>query len=135
MSRKRQEKTDTFETSKYQNLPMYHFQKWLGFAIFCEFDTCHKQITIGSLFGSPCSSSKFCKAQLARMVSLLKKSYFAKRSKQRRHILYHSSVVHLKLIRTKTRMACLQCLESKRKDHSPLVFRINLFQVLSNLQT
>ena len=45
----------TFETSKYQNLPMYHFQKWLGFAIFCEFDTCHKEITIDSLVGSPCS--------------------------------------------------------------------------------
>ena len=33
---------------------MYHFQKWLGFAIFCDFDTCHKEITIQSLFGSPC---------------------------------------------------------------------------------
>ena len=44
---------DTFETSKYQNLPMYHFQKLLGFAIFCDFDTCHKEITIHSLFGSP----------------------------------------------------------------------------------
>ena len=33
---------------------MYHFQKWLGFAIFCDFDTCHKEITIHSLFGSPC---------------------------------------------------------------------------------
>ena len=34
---------------------MYHFQKWLGFPIFCDFDTCHKEITIDSLFGSPCS--------------------------------------------------------------------------------
>ena len=45
---------DTFETSKYQNLPMYHFQKCWGFAVFCEFNTCHKEITIDSLFGSPC---------------------------------------------------------------------------------
>ena len=45
---------DTFETSKYQNLPIYHFQKWLGFASFCDFDTRHKEITIHSLFGSPC---------------------------------------------------------------------------------
>ena len=45
---------DAFKTSKYQNLPMYHFQKWLGFAIFCDFDTCHKEITIDSLIGSPC---------------------------------------------------------------------------------
>ena len=43
-----------FKTSKYQNLPMYHFQKWLGFVIFCDFDTCHKEITIDSLVGSPC---------------------------------------------------------------------------------
>ena len=33
---------------------MYHFQKWLGFPIFCDFDTCHKEITIDSLIGSPC---------------------------------------------------------------------------------
>ena len=33
---------------------MYHFQKWLGFPIFCDFDTCHKEITIDSLVGSPC---------------------------------------------------------------------------------
>ena len=45
---------DAFKTSKYQNLPMYHFQKWLGFSIFCYFDTCHKGITIDSLIGSPC---------------------------------------------------------------------------------
>ena len=47
---------DAFKTSKYQNLPMYHFQKWLGFSILCDFDTCHKEITIDSLIGSPCSS-------------------------------------------------------------------------------
>ena len=46
---------DTFETSKYQNLPKYHFQKWLGFAFFFDFDTCQKEITIDSLIGSPCS--------------------------------------------------------------------------------
>ena len=45
---------DAFKTSKYQNLPMYHFQKWLGFSILCDFDTCHKEITIDSLIGSPC---------------------------------------------------------------------------------
>ena len=33
---------------------MYHFQKWLSFAIFCDFDTRHREITIHSLFGSPC---------------------------------------------------------------------------------
>ena len=37
---------------------MYHFQKCWGFAVFCEFNTCHKEITIDSLFGSPCSASK-----------------------------------------------------------------------------
>ena len=48
---------DTVETSNYQNLPMYHFQKQLSFAIFSEFDTCHNEITIDSLFGSPCNTA------------------------------------------------------------------------------
>ena len=26
----------------------------MGFSIFCDFDTCHKDITIDSLIGSPC---------------------------------------------------------------------------------
>ena len=56
---------DAFKTSKYQNLPMYHFQKWLGFAIFCEFNTCHKEITIDSLIGSPCIACQATSALVA----------------------------------------------------------------------
>ena len=46
--------SNSCHTVKYLNLPMYHFQKWLGFPIFCDFDTCHKEITIDSRIGSPC---------------------------------------------------------------------------------
>ena len=46
---------DSFEASKYQNLPICHFQKWLSFAIFLIFCVCQREITIYSLFGSPCS--------------------------------------------------------------------------------
>ena len=48
---------DSFEASKYQNLPICHFQKWLSFAIFLIFHVCQREITIYSLFGSPCSIS------------------------------------------------------------------------------
>ena len=42
--------TDSFETSKYQNLPIYHLQKWLSFAIFLIFHVCQREITIYSLW-------------------------------------------------------------------------------------
>ena len=45
---------DSFEASKYQNLPICHFQKLLSFAIFLIFRICQREITIYSLFGSPC---------------------------------------------------------------------------------
>ena len=32
-------------------------QKWLSYAIFCQFQICQKEITIHSLFGSPCSTA------------------------------------------------------------------------------
>ena len=41
-----------FEASKYQNLPICHFQKLLSFAIFLIFCICQREITIYSLFGS-----------------------------------------------------------------------------------
>ena len=54
-----------FETSKYQNLPIYHFQKRLSFAIFLIFHVCQREITIYSLFGSPCRNNfKFRSRQL-----------------------------------------------------------------------
>ena len=43
-----------FQTSKHQNLPIYHFQKSLSLAIFLIFHVCQREITIYSLFGSPC---------------------------------------------------------------------------------
>ena len=36
---------------------MCHFQKWLSFAIFLIFHVCQREITIYSLFGSPCRTS------------------------------------------------------------------------------
>ena len=48
---------DAFQTSKYQNQTIYHFQKWLSFAIFIIFHNCQRKITIYSLFGSPCITS------------------------------------------------------------------------------
>ena len=47
---------DFFEVSKYQNLPICHFQKLLSFAIFLIFRICQREITIYSLFESPCNS-------------------------------------------------------------------------------
>ena len=49
-----------FEASKYQNLPICHFQKLLSFAIFLIFRICQREITIYSLFESPCSLEKKC---------------------------------------------------------------------------
>ena len=51
---------DFFEVSKYQNLPICHFQKLLSFAIFLIFRICHREITIYSLFESPCRRKLFC---------------------------------------------------------------------------
>ena len=45
---------DAFKTAKYQNLPMCPNQKWFSYATFCNFWTCHKEITIDSFFWSPC---------------------------------------------------------------------------------
>ena len=47
---------DAFETAKYQNLPMCPNQKWFSYATFCNFWTCHKEITIDGFFWSPCSN-------------------------------------------------------------------------------
>ena len=49
-----------FQTSKHQNLPIYHFQKRLSFAIFLIFYVCRREITIYSLFGSPCITMSPC---------------------------------------------------------------------------
>ena len=54
---------DSFEASKYQNLPICHFQKLLSFAIFLIFRICQREITIYSLFGSPCSRKKWVLAE------------------------------------------------------------------------
>ena len=59
---------DSLETSKYQNLPMYHSQKWLDFAVFCDFDTCQKEITIHSLFGSKTPFSVPLKCNFAEII-------------------------------------------------------------------
>ena len=49
-----------FQTSKHQNLPIYHFQKSLSLAIFLIFHVCQREITIYSLFGSPCIARYIC---------------------------------------------------------------------------
>ena len=46
---------DSSQTSKYQNRPIYHFKKSLSLDIFLIFNVCQREITIYSLFGSPCS--------------------------------------------------------------------------------
>ena len=98
---------DAFKTSKFRNLPMYHFQKWLGFSIFCDFDTCHKEITIDSLIGSPCR------------LTMKQDDYVEQNFAQKRHLLRaesHSLTVEI-MFRPKVDIAWVERMQTRYSLH------------------